>query len=133
MWFPLLQDKISVCMLIIMYLLNERPIMWRFICSLYLVSKFGWSKTSLIRKILIATIIPFIINNSNIILLINSVFTFSCDKNIRTTVASKPSFYSCLYSYILKILCVPASRQSKEFNFFYSNSPQKMEIMFRIW
>ena len=115
-------------MLINMYLLNEWPIMQRFICSLDLVSKFGWSKTSLIRKILIATIIPFIINNFNIILLITSVFTFSCDKNIRTTFASKPSSYSCLYNYIFKILCVPASRQSKEFNFFNSNLPKQMEL-----
>ena len=58
--FKSLYCKISVYMLIIVYMLNGQSIMQWFICSLDLVSKFGWSKTFLIRKILIATIIPFI-------------------------------------------------------------------------
>ena len=40
--------------------------------------------------------------------------------------ASKP--FLSLYNHIFKILCVPASRQSKEFNFFDLNLPQKMEL-----
>ena len=93
-------------------------------------------ETFLIREILIATTIPFTINNSNIILLIASVFTFSCDKIIRTTstyynysfLSLLPNLPLSLYNHIFKILCVPASRQSKEFYFFDLNLPKKMEL-----
>ena len=81
-------------------------------------------------------IILFTINNSKIIFLIASVFTFSCDKSIRTISTSYnysflsllPNLPLSLYNHIFKILSVPTSRQSKEFNFFDSNLSKKMEL-----
>ena len=80
--------------------------------------------------------IPFTINNSDIILLIASVFAFSYDKNIRTTstyynyefLSLVPNVPLSLYNHIFKILCVPASRQIEEFNFFDLNLHKKMEL-----
>ena len=50
MWVALLYNNISVYMLIIFQMLNGRPIIWRFICSLNLVSKFCFKQNFFDKK-----------------------------------------------------------------------------------
>ena len=96
------------------YVILRMPIFIRTLVFSISKPKSIFGQTFLIRKILIPTIIPFIINNSHIILLIAYVFTFSCDEKYKNNKhliqlfifisASKPSSES-LQSHLQDTLC----------------------------